>query len=162
MLEQFFAAEVVGKNPVFEGVGVKFVAEISGGEFFQAAFGQDNFGGPETLQQFVDGGVVAFGDKKFAGADIEKSRAEMVVFAVGQRCQKVVLVVFQQRIVGGDAGRNYFCYRAPHHFARVWVFPSVRKWLPESPPARVAAGTYPWRGRGSRPVRRRSRRCCGW
>jgi hypothetical protein len=106
VVQQFFAGEVGGKNPVFERIGVKSVA-VHPCELPETPFGQYNFGRFETLEQLVHRGRVAFRGKEFAGGYIEECQSVPLIFAVGYRGEVIVVVVFEERVVGSYAGCNH-------------------------------------------------------
>lgn len=117
MIQQLFSGKVGGKNPVFECIGVKAVA-VSPCEFPEPAFGQYNFCGFETLQELVCSGCISFCNEELAGGDIEKCQSEALVFAIGERGEIIIVVVFEERVVGGYTRCYYFGDRSFDHLSR--------------------------------------------
>src|SRR6185312_13783320 len=94
------------KNPFIQCVCIKFTAEITFKILLLISL-KNNFSRIETLQQFVRIFFIAFGNKKFTGRNIEKGNS-CFLFNDMKATQKIILIVLEQFIIGGNSRSNQF------------------------------------------------------
>ena len=126
MLFQEIVAEVVGKGPVFEGVGMKLVAEQRA-ELLPVAFAVQHLRWVETLKQLIDVGPVALRSQKLTRRNIQKRHPERIVrFAKVNGREVIVAPGIEHVIVERNAGRHQLRYTAPDNaFGQRGVFELV-------------------------------------
>ena len=104
VLGQQLAGVVGFENPVVELGEQHLLSEILL-EGLRFALLDDQLHGFEVLEELVEVFVVAFGDVKLAGGDVEEGDAALFVRKMDGG-EEVVLALFEHLVVDGDTRRN--------------------------------------------------------